>query len=115
MSEDEPDLATVAGLLEDETVRTILTETSQEPMSARSLKTHCDASGPTVYRRLERLREANLLVERTRVDTADGHHRTEFAPNVERITMLLEDGTLRMRVDRPESMADRFTRLVEDI
>lgn len=51
MSEEGPDLAAIASLLEDETVREILTQTSLEPMSARRLKEHCDASGPTIYRR----------------------------------------------------------------
>lgn len=113
MSGDDPNLETVAGLLEDETVREILTRTSQEPMSARRLKDHCSTSGPTVYRRLERLREADFVVERTRPDPEGGHHRQVYAPNLERITIALEEGTLSMRIDRPETMADRFTRLVE--
>jgi len=115
VSEDDPDVATVAGLLEDETARTILTTTSQEPMSARSLESRCDASGPTIYRRLERLREADLIVEQTRPDPDGGHHRTVYAPNLDRVVVELGDGELSVRVDRPEPMADRFTRLVEGI
>jgi DNA-binding transcriptional ArsR family regulator len=115
VSEDEPDLETVAGLLEDETARDILTATSLEPMSASSLKTQCAASGPTIYRRLERLREANLVVERTRVDPDGGHHRKVYAPNLDRIVVDLDDGTLELRIDRRENMADRFTRLIEEI
>jgi len=115
MSEDAPDVETVAGLLEDGTVRKILTETSRGPMSATELKDRCDASGPTIYRRLERLREANLVVERTRPDPEGGHHRKVYAPNVERVTIDLREGSLSVEITRRESMADRFTRLIEEM
>ncbi|MFC7141304.1 helix-turn-helix domain-containing protein [Halosimplex aquaticum] len=112
MSED-PDLETVAGLLEDETARAILTETSQRPMSASTLAERCDASGPTIYRRLERLRDCDLVVERTEPDPGDGHHRKVYAPNLRRVTVELRDGSFALEIDRGEDMADRFTRLVE--
>lgn len=113
MSEGDPDVASVASLLEDDTVREILTLTSMEPMSARSLKEHCDASGPTIYRRLERLRQAEFVAARTRLDPDEGHHRKVYSPNLERVVIELDDGTLSVDVERRESMADRFTRLVE--
>lgn len=112
---DDPDIETLAGLLEDETVRVILTETSDQPMSASTLTQRCDASGPTVYRRLERLQAADLVVERTRPDPDDGHHRSVYAANLRRVTVELQDGELHLAVDRREDMADRFTRLIEGI
>lgn len=112
---EEPDLETVAGLLEDETARVILTATSQEPMSASTLEQRCDASGPTIYRRLERLRECDLVVERTRPDPSGGHHRKVYAATLRRVTVDLRDGELTLSVDRQEDMADRFTRLIEGI
>lgn len=115
MVEDSPDVAAVAALLEDQTVREILILTSREPMSARSLKAHCDASGPTIYRRLERLREAEFVVEETRLDPEDGHHRQVYAPNLDRVVVELDDGTLSVSVERQEPMADRFTRFVEEM
>ena len=110
-----PDVETVGALLEDPTVRTILTQTSQQPMSATSLSDHCDASQPTVYRRLDDLRECGLLVERTKPDPEGGHHRTLYSTNLERITVELEDDGLTVRIDRREDMADRFTDLIEGI
>jgi len=107
------DVGTVGSLLGDPTVRTILVETSQEAMTATTLSDHCEASQPTVYRRLEDLRECDLLVERTRPDPAGGHHRTVYATNVRRVTVDLQDGRLELSIDRQEDMADRFTRLVE--
>ena len=112
---DAPDLETVAGLLEDETTRAILTETSQQPMSASTLAERCDASGPTIYRRLERLRDCELVVERTNPDPEAGHHRKVYAPNLRRVTIELRDGSFTVDVERQEDMADRFTRLIEGI
>ena len=112
MSEDL-DIETVAGLLEDETARTLLTQTSQEPMSARTLKQQCDASGPTIYRRLEQLQECNLVVERTEPDPDGGHHRKVYAPNLRRVTVTLQDGDMDLSIDRQGDMSDRFTRLIE--
>lgn len=48
---EECGIEEVAGLLEDPTVRTILTATSVEPMSASELSERCGVSEPTVYRR----------------------------------------------------------------
>jgi len=115
MSGDDPDIETVADLLEDRTVREILVETSREPMSARTLKDRCDASGPTIYRRLERLREADFVVERTHPDPDGGHHRQVYAPNLDRVVIDLDEGVLSMEITRRERMADRFTRLVEEM
>ncbi len=115
MSEADPDVETVAGLLEDRTVRAILTQTSQEPMSANTLKERCEASGPTIYRRLERLREADFVVERTRPDPEGGHHHQVYEPNLDRVTITLEEGSLSVRIKREERMVDRFTRLVEEM
>lgn len=111
----EPDLETVAGLLEDETARTILTETSVEPLAASTLEGRCDASGPTIYRRLESLQACDLVVEQTKPDPEGGHHRKVYAPNVRRVTIELVDGEFEIRIDRREAMADRFTRLIEGI
>ncbi|MBP1986545.1 ArsR/SmtB family transcription factor [Halolamina salifodinae] len=113
MSEEE--IEAVAGLLEDETARAILTRTSREPMSASELKQQCDASGPTIYRRLERLRERDLIEEQTRPDPDGGHHTQVYAPNLRRVTVELDDGELHLEIDRREDMSDRFTRLIEDI
>jgi DNA-binding transcriptional ArsR family regulator len=114
VSEDS-DIEAVAAVLEDETARTILTETSLEPMSANTLSERCDASKPTVYRRLEDLRELDLLVEQTKPDPDGGHHSTVYSTNMDRIAVELRDGKLRLEIDRREDIADRFTRLIEGI
>lgn len=115
MSEGNPGIEIIAGLLEDQTAREILIETSQEPMSANTLKEHCEASGPTIYRRLERLREADLIVEQTHPDPERGHHRQVYTPNLDRITIELENGDLSVQITYQEPMADRFTRLIKEM
>lgn len=112
---EDADIETVAGLLEDEIARRILTQTSTEPMSASTLEERCDASGPTIYRRLERLEACDLVVERTRPDPEDGHHRKVYAPNLRRVRIELVDGELQLSIDRRENMSDRFTDLIERI
>ena len=110
---EECGLEDLAGLLEDETARTILTETYEEPMSANTLSERCGASTPTVYRRLEELRACDLLVERTQPDLDGGHHHKVYSTNLDRIVVELDADGLSFRVDRREKMADRFTRLIE--
>jgi predicted transcriptional regulator len=113
---EECSIEEVAALLEDETVRTILTATSVEPMSAPALSECCGVSEPTIYRRLDDLRACDLVEERTEPDLESGHHKQVFAPRLERLTVTLTDGTLEFQLERrQETMADRFTELVEQI
>ncbi|MFC3959549.1 winged helix-turn-helix domain-containing protein [Halovivax cerinus] len=112
MSEEDR-IEAVGAVLADPTARHILVETSQEPMTASTLSDRCAVSEPTVYRRLERLRECDLLVEQTRPDPEHGHHRTVYATDLDRLTVTLRDGTLALQVDRREDPSDRFTRLIE--
>lgn len=110
--EGPSDVATVAGLLADDTARSILEATATEPMSAEELSDHCDVSTPTIYRRLETLREQDLIDERTHPDE-DGHHYKEYAARLDRIVVELTDDGFRLRLTRRDRMADRFTRFVE--
>lgn len=113
--QEECDVEAIGALLEDPTVRTILTETSTRAMSAAALSDRCEASQPTVYRRLEDLRACDLIVEQTEVDPEEGHHRTVYATSLDRIVVELVDGELTAEIRRREDAADRFTRFVEGI
>jgi DNA-binding transcriptional ArsR family regulator len=106
------DAETVAAVLADDTARTILEATATEPMSAEELSDRCGVSTPTVYRRLETLREHDLVDERTHPDE-DGHHYKEYAARLDRIVFELTDDGFRCRLSRRDRMADRFTRFVE--
>lgn len=122
---DEPTLETVAELLDDAHVRTVLTATSVDPMSARELSERCDASRATVYRRLEALEAAGLVAERTR-PRADGHHDAVYVATLDELSIRLRDGELELELDRrdgdaafgpdlgSDDVADRLTRMWED-
>lgn len=114
MSEELP-VEEVLSLLDDEYARAILIATSTEPMSANQLAEACDASLPTVYRRINRLTDHDLLAEHTELDE-DGHHYSSYEATLESVEIDLTDGELTADVSRePTDAADRFTELWEGI
>ena len=115
MADEDCTIEQIGGFIEDGTTRRILIEASQQPMSAHSLGEAAGASTPTIYRRLEKLRECDLLVERTRMDPEGGHHHTVYATDLERIVVELTEGEFDFEIQHHEAMADRFTRLIEGI
>ena len=101
--------------LDDEYARQILIETTTEPMSANELAEACDASLPTVYRRIDRLTEHDLITERTHLDD-DGHHYGTYTATLRAVEIELTDGGLNVDVSRePSDAADRFTELWEGL
>ncbi|SIS00076.1 Helix-turn-helix domain-containing protein [Natronorubrum thiooxidans] len=110
---EDTDLSTVLAVLDDEYAREILTNTSIEPMSASTLSERCDASLPTIYRRLERLEECHLVTEETEL-APDGNHFSVYSANLDRLELSLEDGSFALELTyRDEDVADKFTRLWE--
>lgn len=111
---EERDLETIAGFLEDNTARLILAKTSSEPMTVNELADHIDASKPTIYRRVERLEEYDLLTVSIR-PTSGNHQEKVFAATFDRLTIDLEDGEYSYQLERTERMADRLTRFIEQL
>jgi len=110
---EDADPSELLALLDDEYARSILTETSIEPMSASTLSDRCDASLPTIYRRLDRLEESQLISERTKI-AEDGNHYSVYEANLEAVELTIEDGSLDVDVRyREEDVADKFTRMWE--
>ncbi|MFC6824563.1 helix-turn-helix domain-containing protein [Halopelagius fulvigenes] len=113
MSGDE--VRGLAALLEDEYAHAILIRTSTREMSAPELSDACDASVSTIYRRIERLQEYDLLSERLQLDK-DGHHYKTYRARLDRIEIELNDGEFSVDVTyRAEDPADRFTGLFEGL
>jgi predicted ArsR family transcriptional regulator len=105
----------VISLLDDEYARAILIAASEEALSASALAERCDASEPTIYRRIEQLQDEDLVVEQQQLDP-DGHHFKTYRTRVERVTVEIEDGDCTIDVSRREvDAADRFTRLFEGL
>ena len=112
---DENEFASIVELLDDEYARDILAATSTEPMSAEQLAERCEASPPTVYRRLDRLREFDLVDATQQLDP-EGHHYEVFSARLVRVEVELVDGTYHVEVERRErDAADRFTELFEGL
>jgi hypothetical protein len=105
------DLSTVAGLLADEHAQRILAATSVEPKSKRELADACDASLPTVGRRVDELAAVALLREATRA-RPDGHHDAVYVATLDRVEVRLRDGDLDVDLQRMErDMTDELQRL----
>lgn len=118
MSED-CETAELLDLLNDECARTILTETSAEPMSANTLSERCDVSPSTIYRRLDRLQACGLVDEQLRPQP-DGNHYRVYVSRLDGFSVEFEAGEMRADVDLVEQPAerdpaDRFTRMWEDL
>lgn len=111
---DEEDLADVAALLEDDYARSILRYTSEEACSANELTDLCDASKATTYRRIDRLREYDLVESYQEYDP-DGHHYEVFAATLDEVTVTLDDGRFEVSLDRTTDPADRMTDLFNEL
>lgn len=107
MVETDPRDDRILELLSDDVVKRILTVTDQRATSAQRLDEHCDASLATIYRRIEDLLELGLIRERTEF-RADGNHFKKFESNLERLAVSLDDGDLRVAVDRRDDAPDRL-------
>lgn len=103
-------------LLDDEYARAILVATSAEPMSANELSEEIDASVSTVYRRVDRLKDHDLIDEQLRPQP-DGNHYKVYAGTLDSVEVAFDDGAVSLTVERqPEAdPADRFTRMWEEL
>ncbi|MFB6250361.1 MAG: ArsR/SmtB family transcription factor [Halobellus sp.] len=109
---DVRDPEALADLLGDDCARTILVEAKKEPRSAAELSDRAGVSEPTVYRRLERLRQYDLVTEDIK-PVPDGKNYKLYRTQLEGIELDLSDDGFEITVSRGERMADRFTRFVE--
>ncbi|MGM0606120.1 MAG: helix-turn-helix domain-containing protein [Halobacteriota archaeon] len=110
--EDEEDVNAVVDLLGDDYAWMILAQTSGDSKSVDALSEACDADPSTIYRRLERLQEVDLIEARQQLDPG-GHHYKEYSARLSEVHVHLDDDGFDVEVVREESPADRFTRLYE--
>jgi predicted transcriptional regulator len=109
---DVQDPESLADLLGDECARTILVEAKKEPRSAAELSDCAGVSEPTVYRRLERLREYDLVTEDIQPVT-NGKNYKLYRTELDGIELDLSEDGFEITVSRRERMVDRFTEFVE--
>jgi predicted transcriptional regulator len=103
-------------LLGDEHVQTILSVTSEQPMSASELSDMCNVSSVTIYRRLEQLVEHDLVSAQDEI-AADGNHFKKYEATVEHIGVRLDQGEFQVNVGSrmQDDASDRFKRMWDDI
>lgn len=100
-----PDLQAVLDALEDPDCRQIVRELD-EPKTARELSESCDMATSTTYRKLERLSDASLVDERTKIRSG-GHHTTQYTVAFESVRIALTDEQdFELSIARPAKAAD---------
>lgn len=113
MTEDQTELEIFA-ILDDHYARAILEATRREQLSAKSLSKECDMSISTVSRRVNRLLDHGLLIERTHIDP-EGHHYNEYEAKLDRVEVQLLESGFQVRISLREDPADRFTRIWQNM
>ncbi|WP_254546089.1 winged helix-turn-helix domain-containing protein [Halomarina pelagica] len=111
---DEQHVEEVLDTIGDRKARLVLAEISRQPRSAKELSELCGLSQPTIYRRLDMLKEHDLVVGRTTV-VDDGNHYKRYECNFNSTVISLEDSEYDVRIYHEENLPDRFTRLWDDL
>ena len=87
--------AQLLSLLGDEYTREVLQAISEAAAPAKEIAEEINVSRTTVYRRLDRLKEAGL-VRASMVYDPSGHHKQQYEVAVDRIQLNLDDGSLEV-------------------
>lgn len=111
---EAPDPETLLDLFGDEYVRTIVRAASREPMSVKELSEECGSARSTVYRRVDDLVDAGVLLERTRLE-AGGSHHSVYETSLETLTVSVEDGRYEVDLEGVADPAERFTSMWRDL
>lgn len=98
-----PELPSVLRSLEDEKCRKILAAL-EGPTAATELCEACEMASSTVYRKLKRLREADLVREYTEI-RQNGPNATLYERDFTHIGITVDDGEFSISIDRPETDA----------
>lgn len=98
----------------DDNAREVLAAISEDPRSAKELAEACELSLPTVYRRIEMLKDHELVVSETTV-ADDGNHYETFRSNFDGTVIRLRDDEYDVRIYRKENIPDRFSSLWDEL
>jgi len=98
----------------DDNTREVLAAISEDPRSAKELAEACELSLPTVYRRVEMLKDHELVVSETTV-ADDGNHYETFKSNFDGTVIRLRDDEYDVRIYRKENIPDRFSSLWDEL
>ncbi len=102
----------VLDTLGDESTRAII-EALSEPMTANELSEACDIPLSTMYRKLDRLADADLVRESTEIRES-GQHTTRYARDFTEVSVWVDDEEeLVTTVERPAAEQTADQRLEE--
>lgn len=102
----------VLDTLGDESTRAII-EALSEPMTANELSEACDIPLSTMYRKLDRLAEADLVRESTEIRRS-GQHTTRYERNFTEVSVWVDENEeLVTTVERPAAEQTADQRLEE--
>lgn len=111
----DADDADVVALLDDEYARATLVLTYREELAADDIAERLDVAPSTVYDRLSRLTDHDLVTEQQQLDLGGHHYKTYRARLDCVVTELTADG-FEVRIDRePRDPADRLTAAFDDL
>lgn len=113
MSTDRP-IEEILDTMGDQHARRVLIALSQNELSAKNLSEETGLSLPTIYRRIEMLKEHDLVSEKTIV-AEDGNHYRVFECNFDSTLIRLSDDEFDVRIYRTENLPSRFDNLWDDL
>lgn len=106
--------AALFDILGDRCSRMIFLMLREKPMSAKDIASRCEASLPTVYRRVNTLNDHDLVLERTRISD-DGSHYTVYENNVNELLIRLGDDGFKVDVNLKEEMSEGVAGVWDDM
>ena len=112
--EDSEAVEDILDTIGDHQARQILALLSQRPLPAKEIGEVLDFSLPTVYRRLEILKEHDLVCSETLV-RENGNHYKVFRCNFDSTVISLEDAEYSIRVYRDDSLPESFSSLWDEL
>lgn len=113
MSTDRP-IEEILDTMGDEHARRVLIALSKNELSAKDLSDETGLSLPTIYRRIEMLKEHELVGEKTIV-AEDGNHYRVFECNFDSTLIRLSEDEFDVRIYRTENLPARFDNLWDDL
>lgn len=104
----------ILNTLGDDEARTILSAISEDAQSAKELADNLDFSLTTVYRRLERLEEQEIIKDRMEL-ADDGNHYKVYESDFNKVVVSLRGGEFEVRIFPEENLPGRLADLWDDL
>jgi Fe2+ or Zn2+ uptake regulation protein len=110
----EWDPSDIFDVLASDHARKILAAASVRPVSAQELKTICETSLPTVYRRVNALIAYDLLSDHLEIES-DGTHYSTYTSDLQEVSIRVEDGGFNVNIELQKDSVDQFGELISDL